>query len=90
MHGANAERVSNSKELFYLFYDSLKESKITLREELGGHSPVWALRAQKENCKVFISAPNNEVTARELKINENLIWPKELIEEMSDHNKKKK
>jgi hypothetical protein len=75
MHGANAERVSNSKELFYLFYDSLKESDLTLREELGGHSSVWALRAQKEGCKAFIAAPSNEVIERDIKMNDNLIWP---------------
>jgi ADP-specific Phosphofructokinase/Glucokinase conserved region len=45
MNGANAERVSNSKELFYLFYDTLKASSLDQRDELGGHSPVWALRA---------------------------------------------
>jgi hypothetical protein len=56
MHGANAERVSNSKELFYSFYNGLKESGIKVREEMGGHSTVWAIRAQKEQCKVFVAA----------------------------------
>jgi hypothetical protein len=56
MHGANAERVSNSKELFYQFYDGLKASEIPIREEMGGHSTVWAARAQKEKCQVFIAA----------------------------------
>ena len=64
--GANAERVSGSKELFDLFYDTLKNSELDQREELGGHSPVWALRSQRENCKVFISAQTTSVTSSQL------------------------
>jgi len=42
INGANAERVCGSEELFYLFYDTLRSSNLKFREELGGHSPVWA------------------------------------------------
>ena len=49
-HGANAERTSGSKDLFYHLFDTLKESKLDMRSELGGHSPVWAMRAQREGC----------------------------------------
>jgi hypothetical protein len=41
-HGANAERVSASKELFDIFLTPLRASELPRREELGGHSPVWA------------------------------------------------
>ena len=52
-HGANAERVSDSRELFELFRDALAASNLPHRDELGGHSSVWALRAQREGCKVY-------------------------------------
>lgn len=61
MHGANSERVSKSRDLFYLFLDSLRESEITRREEIGGHSAVWALRAQIEGCKVYAAAQTTPV-----------------------------
>ena len=50
MHGANSERVSKSRDLFYLFLDTLRDSSVSRREEIGGHSAVWALRAQIEGC----------------------------------------
>ena len=61
MNGANAERVSNDKDLFYLFLDTLKESDLQYREELGGHAPTWALRSQMEGCKVFSVAQSTPV-----------------------------
>ena len=62
MHGANAERVSNSRDIFYLFLDTLKDHKnITRRDEIGGHSAVWAIRAQIEGCKVFTAAQSTPV-----------------------------
>lgn len=90
MHGANAERVSNSKDLFYFFYDSLKESGITLREEMGGHSTVWAIRAQREQCKVFIAAQTSPLAEKELPINEEYIsWPKDKINTFPQDKKNK-
>lgn len=44
-NGANAEISSGSKHIFRLFLDILDKSQFTYRKELGGHSPVWALRA---------------------------------------------
>jgi hypothetical protein len=84
MHGANAERVSNSRDLFYLLYDTLKQSNLQQRDELGGHSPVWALRAQREKCKVFISAQSTPTTEAQMNyksiesdkpLNDYLVWP---------------
>jgi hypothetical protein len=60
-HGANAERVSNSKDLFWYFYTNLRDSEIAVREEMGGHSTVWAIRAQREQCKVFIAAQTSKL-----------------------------
>jgi hypothetical protein len=51
--GVNGEYVSQSKELFFLLRDRLDEANIDLKQELGGHSSVWALTAQKNNCKVY-------------------------------------
>ena len=81
MNGANAERVSNSKELFYLLLDTLKDSDLYQRYELGGHSPVWAKRAQMEGCKVFIAAQTTKVTEKDMPFTEvasgkYLLWPK--------------
>mmetsp|Transcript_7455 Transcript_7455/g.12602 ORF Transcript_7455/g.12602 Transcript_7455/m.12602 type:complete len:373 (-) Transcript_7455:848-1966(-) len=90
MNGANAERVCNSKELFYFFYDTIKEKGLTHREELGGHSPVWALRSQREQCRVFIAAQSNPVTESQLFYNSTgggkstlVDWPKEKIENVT-------
>ena len=88
-HGANAERTSGSKDLFYHLFDTLKESKLDMRSELGGHSPVWAMRAQREGCQAFIAAQNTEVISRDLVINKNLLWPNEKIDEkMKDWKQK--
>lgn len=54
--GQNGEYVSQSKELFYLVADRLTEAQIDVTEEIGGHSAVWAKRAQIEGCDVFIAA----------------------------------
>jgi hypothetical protein len=43
MNGVNAERVSESKELFDFVLEKIEDIEVI--EELGGHSPVWALRA---------------------------------------------
>lgn len=51
MHGANAERVCSSKELFFSFIDVLNSvdqsnNKIIKSSSyIGGHSAFWALKA---------------------------------------------
>jgi len=55
-NGANSERVTNSYPLFQKLLDVIEEKGVKHRKELGGHSPVFALRAQRENCTVFIAA----------------------------------
>lgn len=89
MHGANSERVSKSKELFYLFLDTLRDSDISHRDEIGGHSAVWAVRAQIEGCKVFTAAQSNPVIDSQLplthpKSNPLLLWPKDKISMEND------
>lgn len=89
-HGANAERVSNSKDLFYYFYDSLRDSNILNREEMGGHSTIWAIRAQREQCKVFIAAQTSKLAEDELIVNEKYLnWPREEIDKYPDEKKNK-
>jgi len=44
-HGVNAEKLSESDELFFMLLDTLKNSSVTHRSEIGGHSAVWAVRA---------------------------------------------
>lgn len=68
INGANAERVSASRDLFYLFYETLAEHDVEFREEIGGHSPVWAKRAQMEECKVFIATQNALPVIKQLKV----------------------
>jgi hypothetical protein len=36
--------------------DKINSEMIEHKDELGGHSAVFALRSQKEKCKVFIAA----------------------------------
>jgi hypothetical protein len=51
MHGANAERVCSSKELFFSFIDILSSvdssnsNIIKSSSYIGGHSAFWALKA---------------------------------------------
>lgn len=78
VNGANAERVSASRDLFYLFYETLAEHDVEFREEIGGHSPVWAKRAQMEECKVFIATQNALPVIKQLKVKgfeQYLQWP---------------
>jgi hypothetical protein len=42
--------------LFYLIHDRLASAGISTHHEIGGHSAVWAKRAQLEGCNVFITA----------------------------------
>mmetsp|Transcript_29834 Transcript_29834/g.45532 ORF Transcript_29834/g.45532 Transcript_29834/m.45532 type:complete len:214 (+) Transcript_29834:228-869(+) len=90
-NGANAERVTNSMELFDRFLGLIEEKNIPHRKELGGHSPVWALRAQREGCKAFIAAQSTPVAQAEMdffnknlpedekKENNLLLWPQDKL-----------
>ena len=52
--------MSINKELFFDMLDILEgkngNTPIPIREEIGGHSSVWVIRAQYENCGSY-SAP---------------------------------
>lgn len=56
--GSNAEFVSKDKALFFLLLDRLRDKGLATNDEIGGHSSVWAIRAQYENCKVYV-VPDN-------------------------------
>lgn len=76
--GANAEYVSKSQELFEIMHGHAKQ--IEHRNELGGHSAVWATRSQREGCQVFAAAQSSKTIEAELRINsDNLIWPQNEI-----------
>ncbi len=65
-NGANAEKVSQNKEMFDMFLNIVRSDKLLSREELGGHSAVWAVRAQLEKCKVFTATQSSSVIQEEL------------------------
>ena len=44
-----------------MFLDTLRSSTLTRREEIGGHSAVWAIRAQIEGCKVYTATQSSPV-----------------------------
>ena len=52
--GANAERVTDSDRLFAKILGEVE--KMEYKREMGGHSAVFAIRAQKEGCRVYIAA----------------------------------
>ena len=59
--------------MFLGYIDQVKH-----RDELGGHSSVFALIAQKEECQVFIAAQPSDFNKREIPLKgkyHNLIWP---------------
>ncbi len=68
--GSNAEYVSLDKNLFFLFYNKLyaEESTIKINEEIGGHSPVWAKRAQVENCRAYMTPQPSDYNLKELRL----------------------
>ena len=68
--GSNAEFTSINRELFLLFHERLYEASIDMNEEVGGHSSVWAIRAQHENCKVYIVPPSSEYYTQVLRRND--------------------
>lgn len=84
MNGANAERVSHSKEVFRHIISTIKSNGLYHREEIGGHSPVWALRGQTEGCKMFVATQSTKVIDTQLKLSEeaskkHLLWPQDRI-----------
>ena len=66
--GANAEKVSMDAELFFSFLQIVRSSKVESREELGGHSAVWAVKSQLEQCKVFTATQSSQVIEEGLKV----------------------
>lgn len=88
--GSNAEFVSLDKDLFFMMIDRLYaenaegERSIYVNEEIGGHASVWAIRAQFEKCKSYVTPYPSEFTVENLRrkeINggEDLILPLEHI-----------
>ena len=83
--GSNAEFTSLDKDLFFLLHERLYEANIDINEEVGGHSSVWAIRAQHENCKAYIVPQpseyyNESLRRMDLYNGENLILPTEHME----------
>jgi hypothetical protein len=51
---------------------------VSHRDELGGHSSVFAQRAQKEQCKVFIAAQASDFNKQTIPVenySHHLLWP---------------
>lgn len=48
----------------------MKNSNLAQRNELGGHSPVWARRAQMEGCKVYVAAQSTPVIDSQMSLND--------------------
>lgn len=64
--GQNGEYVSQSKDLFFMLFNRLSDAGIATLEEIGGHSAVWAKRAQNEGCNVFTAAQPTDFIAKSL------------------------
>ena len=97
--GSNAEFVSPDRDLFYLLHNRLFDGKsaasplpdnsIAVAEEIGGHSSVFAIRAQFEQCRVY-TTPNpsdfniENLERKDLNEGSDLILPIEHIMEGVD------
>jgi len=92
-NGSNAEFVSFQPDIFFLVADKLEDFNIKVNSEIGGHSAVWALRAQLENCKAYIAALPTQFNIKKLRLSdhrgENLVFPHELIDAPEDVNRHK-
>jgi ADP-dependent phosphofructokinase/glucokinase len=66
--GSNAEFVSQSKDLFYLMHDRLGDTGVKVHQAIGGHSSVWAKRAQFEGCKVYIAPYPSEFNKERMSV----------------------
>ena len=75
--GSNAEFVSPDRDLFYLLHNRLFDGKstasqqpdnsISVVEEIGGHSSVFAIRAQFEQCRVYMTPNPSDFNLKNLK-----------------------
>jgi hypothetical protein len=79
--------VSLDRNLFFLFYNKLYDqaSSIKRNEEIGGHSPVWAKRAQVENCRAYATPWPSSYNKEELRLmdynnGESMILPYEYMD----------
>ena len=73
----------------------LTEAQIDTDEEIGGHSAVWAKRAQIEGCDVFIAAQPTEFTSQTLpnslsSQSKHLVFPQEKLRANKPKAKAKK
>ena len=72
--GSNAEFVSINKELFFDMLDILEgkngNTPIPIREEIGGHSSVWVIRAQYENCGSYSTPYPSEFNKKNLVVDD--------------------
>lgn len=53
-----------------MLHDRLISAEVEKRDELGGHSSVWALRAQMEECRIFIRPSPSEFNNENLKFSD--------------------
>lgn len=86
--------MSQSKDLFFLLFNRLTEAGIATHEEIGGHSAVWAKRAQIEGCDVFTAAQPTDFTTKNLpnasrSQRHHLIHPTGHLSQMQDTESKK-
>ena len=87
--------MSQSKDLFFLLLDKLRESKVPVTEEIGGHSSVWAIRAQHENCKVYVVPDSQDylidaLRRKDLYNGDNLQLPLQHMEKSATATRKSK
>jgi len=88
-HGANSERVTENEEMFFEFLKLVKN--IPHREEFGGNSAVFTLRAQMEGCTVYSAAQDKGRIGKWIKKKDasgKLIWPKSQINEVDKEKNK--
>lgn len=73
-----------------MFYDHILKSSFPVREEMGGHSTVWAIRAQKEQCKVFLAAQTSQLANEQIIVDEKYLdWPQDKIDQFPQEKKNK-
>lgn len=79
-HGANSERVTENEEMFFGFLKLVKN--VPNREEFGGNSAVFTLRAQMEGCSVYSAAQDKHRISQWIQKKDapgKLIWLKDQI-----------
>ena len=88
-HGANSERVTENEEMFFGFLRLVKN--IPNREEFGGNSAVFTLRAQMEGCAVYSAAQDKNRISKWINKKDaagKLIWPRSQINEFDKEKNK--